>query len=334
MQPRLEEGDLVVIFGGAGFIGRHTVQALAKRGLRIRAAVRRPDLAGHLQPLGNVGQIHAVQANVRHPDSVRAAVKGARAVINLVGILAERGRQTFEAVHIEGARTVARAAREGEAAALVHLSAIGADARARARYARSKAAGEVAVLEEFPEAVVLRPSIVFGPEDQFFNRFAAMARLSPALPLIGGGKTRFQPVYVGDVARAISAMLEGWAQVNESGAIGEGGAIYELGGPEVLSFRALLERVLHYTGRKRWLVPIPFWLATLQALLMSPLPNPPLTVDQVRLLKRDNVVSDEAKARGRTLEGLGISPPTAIDLVVPQYLERFAPKGQYSHYRG
>jgi NADH dehydrogenase len=318
---------LVTIFGGSGFVGRHTVRALAKDGWRVRAASRRPDLAGHLQPMGDVGQIQAVQANLRYPQSVRQAVDGAHAVVNAVGILAGTGRQTFKSVHIAGARAVAKAAREAGVKRFVHVSAIGADPKSSARYACSKAQGEAAVLEEFPEAIILRPSIVFGPEDEFFNRFAAMAVISPVLPLIGGGRTKFQPVFVGDVAAAIAAVVDG---------AGKPGAVYELGGPEVLSFRELLDRTLKYSERKRGYLSMPFWLAKLQALLTWPLPNSvrPLTVDQVRLLQRDNVVSRSADAEGRNLAALGIAAPQAISAVVPPYLERFKPKGQYAHYRG
>lgn len=317
---------LVTIFGGSGFVGRHTVRALAREGYRIRAASRRPDLAGYLQPMGNVGQIQPVQANLRFPESVARAVEGADIVINAVGILAGSGRQTFKAVHDEGARAVAKAARAAGASHFVHISAIGASASSPARYARSKAAGEAAVLEEFPGAIILRPSIVFGPEDEFFNRFAALAQISPVLPLIGGGRTRFQPVYVGDVAEAVVQVLQS----------AKPGAVYELGGPEVLSFRELLERTLSYAGRKRGFISLPFWLAKLQALMTWPLPNSlrPLTVDQVRLLQSDNVVSAEAAKDGRTLAGLGVVPQQSIGSVVPSYLERFRPKGQYSHYRG
>jgi NADH dehydrogenase len=318
---------LVTIFGGSGFVGRHAVRALARSGYRIRAACRRPDLAGYLQPMGDVGQIQPVQANLRYPDSVRRAVEGADIVINAVGILASGGRQTFKAVHAEGAQTVAAAARAAGAEQLIHISAIGAAASSPASYARTKAAGEAAALAAFPGAIILRPSIVFGPEDQFFNRFAAMARISPVLPLIGGGRTRFQPVFVGDVGAAITAA---------AGGAGTPGTVYELGGPEVLTFRELIERTLSYAGRERGLISLPFWLAKLQALLTWPLPNSlrPITVDQVRLLQSDNVVSAEAAKEGRTLAGLGIDVPQAISAVVPAYLERFKPKGQFAHYRG
>lgn len=318
---------LVTIFGGSGFVGRHTVRALARDGWRIRSATRRPDLAGYLQPMGVVGQIHAVQANLRYPQSVVEAATGAEVVINAVGVLAPTGRQSFDKIHDEGARAVAKAAKAAGARCFVHISAIGADARSNSKYARSKAEGERAVLEEFPEAVILRPSIVFGPEDEFFNRFAAMARVSPFLPLIGGGQTKFQPVYVGDVAAAVKASIDGKATP---------GTIYELGGPEILTFRQLLDRTLAYAGRKRSYLPLPFWAAKLQALLTSPLPNAlrPVTLDQIRLLQKDNVVSKKAVDDGRTLAGLGISHPHSIASIVPEYLERFNPKGQYASYRG
>ena len=310
---------LVTIYGGSGFIGRHVVRALAKGGWRIRVAVRRPDLAYHLQPLGMVGQIHAVQANLRFPDSVVHAAEGAEAVVNLVGILYERGRQSFEAVQAEGAAAVARAA-AAAGARLVHISAIGADRSSRSAYARTKAAGEAAALAAVPQAVILRSSIVFGPEDDFFNRFAAIARFSPALPLIGGGRTRFQPVFVSDVAAALAASLEGRAR---------GGVTYELGGPAVKTFRELMEIMLREIGRRRLLVPLPFALARLQAFFLEFLPKPLLTRDQVSLLERDNVVSVEAEREGRTLKGLGIAP-TALETVLPTYLWRFRKAGQFS----
>jgi NADH dehydrogenase len=319
----LDNKTLVTLYGGSGFIGRHVVGAIAKTGARMRVAVRRPELAGHLQPLGGVGQINPVQANVRYPDSLLAAAQGADAVVNLVGILFPSGKQTFKAVQDEGARHVAEAARAAGARALVHVSAIGANSNSPSIYARSKAQGEAAVREVFPGAVILRPSVVFGPEDDFFNLFANLARIAPALPLIGGGNTRLEPVFVGDVAKAVLAGLTGKA---------EPGAPYELGGPEVLTLKQVMQRVLTYTMRKRWLVPLPFPLAKLQAAVMQLLPNPLLTVDQVRLLQTDNVVSEDAKRSGRTLEGLGIEP-VAIAAVVPRYLEQYRPRGQFSDYR-
>ncbi len=322
-----EEGQLIAVVGGSGFIGRHTVRALAQRGYRVRAVVRRPDLAGHLQPMGGVGQIHAVQGNVRFPESIARALEGADGVVNLAGILFKSGAQTFDAIHAAGARTVAQAARDAGARRLIHISALGSDPKSPGQYGRTKSAGESSVLEAFPEAVILRPSLVFGPEDSLFNRFAAMAQMSPVLPLIGGGRTRFQPVYVGDVATAIANACEGGAKP---------GAIYELGGPEVLTFRALLDRVQLHAGRNRRYLPLPFPIAKLAAALTAPLPNAmrPLTVDQVRMLQSDNVVSAAATSDGRTLQGLGVLGPHAIDTIVPGYLVAYRAKGQYSHYRG
>ena len=319
--------QLAIVFGGSGFVGRHTVRALARAGWRIRAAERRPDLAGHLQPLGTVGQIMAVQSNLRFPASIARAVAGADVVINTVGVLANAGSQTFNALHVEGARAVAKASREAGVKRLIHVSAIGADLASNANYAKSKAEGERAVLEEFPDAIILRPSIVFGPEDQFFNRFASLAIMSPMLPLIGGGKTKFQPVFVGDLAAAIKAASEG------AGALGK---TYEIGGPAVVTFRELLDKTQEWSGRDRAYLPLPFWAAKLQALLTWPLPNAlrPITVDQVRMLAVDNVVSDQAQADDRTLAGLGITQATPIESQVPAYLERYKPRGQFSHYRG
>lgn len=310
---------LVTVFGGSGFLGRHVVRALAKRDYRLRIGVRRPDLAGHLQPLGKVGQIHAVQANVRYPASVEAAVRGASIVINLVGILAEGGAQTFDAVQAKGAATVAQAA-AAVGARVIHVSALGADADLASRYARAKAAGEAAVREAAPEAIVFRPSVVFGPEDDFTNRFASMARMMPVLPLIGGGTTQMQPVYAGDVATAIADAANGLAKK---------GATYELGGPEIMTLREIFAAILEITDRKRMFVPLPFGLANLNALLLQFAPSPlTLTRDQVTLLRQDNVVSEAAKSAGLTLEGLGITPDL-LEAIAPQYLWRFRPMGQF-----
>jgi NADH dehydrogenase len=318
MTLQAQNDTLITVFGGSGFLGRHLVRALAKRHYRIRVACRRPDLAGHLQPLGRVGQIHAVQANVRHAGSVEAAVRGADAVVNLVGILFERGRQRFDTVQAYGAEQVALAA-SAHGARMVQVSAIGADENSTAAYARAKAGGEKAVLAATPDATIVRPSIMFGPEDNFFNKFAAMARALPALPLIGGGETRFQPVFVGDVAEAIARAVEGDAKP---------GTIYEAGGPEVLSFKALMEYVLSVTERRRLLIPLPFALAKLKATFLQYLPKPLLTPDQVEMLKTDNVVSPAAQAEGRTLSALGIEP-TAMESIVPTYLWRFRKTGQF-----
>ena len=310
---------LVTVFGGSGFLGRHVVRALAKLGYRIRVAVRRPELAGYLQPFGRVGQIHAVQANLRYPGSVEAAARDADVVINLVGILFERGRQRFDAVQAFGAEAVALAA-AAFGARMIHVSAIGADENAHSHYARSKAIGEKLVLAAVPSAVILRPSILFGPEDDFFNKFAAIARLSPALPLVGGGHTLFQPVFAGDVAGAVVAAIEGRAKDAHT---------YELGGPEVKSFKELMQFMLATVGRRRALVPIPFALAKLQASILQLMPKPLLTPDQVELLRRDIIVSDEAKREGRTFEALGIDP-VAMATVVPSYLWRFRKSGQFT----
>ncbi|MGH6728153.1 MAG: complex I NDUFA9 subunit family protein [Pseudolabrys sp.] len=318
MAPRSNAETLVTVYGGSGFLGRHLVRALAKRDYRIRVAVRRPDLANFLQPLGRVGQIHAVQANLRYAPSVKAAARDAQVLINLVGILYERGKRRFDTIHAFGAEQVALAA-SAHGARMVHVSAIGADEHARSAYARSKAAAERLVLAAQPQAVIMRPSIVFGPEDAFFNRFAAMARISPVMPLIGGGNTRFQPVFVGDVAAAIASAVDG---------NGRAGTIYELGGPEVKTFEELMQFILRTIERKRLLVPVPFFVAKIQAALLQFLPTPPLTPDQVELLKVDNVLSDAAKAEGRTLKAFGIEPEP-IEAIVPTYLWRFRKTGQF-----
>jgi uncharacterized protein YbjT (DUF2867 family) len=310
---------LVTVFGGSGFLGRNVVRALCKRDYRIRVAVRRPELAGHLQPLGRVGQIHAVQANVRYPASIEAAMRDSHVAVNLVGILAQSGAQTFDAVQSSGAAAIAKSA-AAVGADMVHVSAIGADERSSSQYARTKAAGENAVLSALPTATIMRPSIVFGPEDQFTNRFAALARLAPALPLIGGGITRMQPVYVGDVATAIADAVDGKTKA---------GATYELGGPEVLTMREIMETILEITDRDRMLVTLPFGLARLQSIFLQFAPGAlKLTPDQVALLRSDNVVSQQAKAARLTLEGLGITPDS-LEAIAPQYLWRFRPSGQF-----
>ncbi|RVD71292.1 complex I NDUFA9 subunit family protein [Mesorhizobium sp. M4A.F.Ca.ET.029.04.2.1] len=318
MTEILQIPKLVVVFGGSGFVGRHVVRALAKRGYRIRVACRRPDLAGHLQPLGNVGQIQPVQANVRVRWSIDRAVQEADHVVNLVAILHESGRQKFGAVHDFGARAVAEAARS-VGAGLTHISALGADLNSQSVYARTKALGEKAVLETISDAVIFRPSINFGPEDSFFNRFANMARYSPVLPLLGGGQTKFQPVYVGDVAEAIARSVDGKV---------EGGRIYELGGPQVLTFKECMEELLTVIDRKRILVPVPWWVANLQASILGLLPNPLLTKDQVLQLRAHNIVSDQAARESRTLAGLGLQPQS-IGTILPSYLWRFRAAGQF-----
>ena len=309
---------LVTIFGGDGFVGTQIVQLLARKGYRIRVGVRRPDLAGHLRPLGGVGQIAPIQANVRNAESVRRAVSGAHIVINLVGIGYERGRQRFRAVHTMGARNVAEAARAAGAEHLVHMSMLGADLQSPSALARSRALGEVEVLAQFPDAVIIRPSIIFGQGDSFFNLMGSLARLFPVLPLIGG-KTRLQPIYVGDVADAFVAAAEGQVK---------GGRVYELGGPEVLTHKELMQRILHETMRHNPLLPVPAGLGKLLALPFAILPTPLLTGDQVDLLQADNVVSAEALREKRTLAAFGVDP-TPMDAVLPGYLWRFRRRGQF-----
>ena len=309
----------VTVFGGSGFVGRHVVAALAERGFMVLNASRRPELAGHLQPLGVLGQIQSVQANVRVEWSVERAIENADAVVNLVGILAESGKQSFQAVQAEGAATIARHA-AAKGARLCHVSAIGADSRSPSIYARTKAKAEDAVLEAVPEANVMRPSIVFGPEDDFFNRFAAMSRISPFLPLIGGGKTRFQPVYVRDVAEAVAKSVAGETKP---------GVTYELGGPRVLTFRECLDEMQEATFRSRAYLPLPFGVASLMGKVLKYFPGAPITDDQVKLLQRDNVVSRAAIEEGRTLEGLGLVP-TDLDAILPSYMVQYRKEGQFT----
>ena len=321
----------VTVFGGSGFLGRYVVNALAKRNYRVRIAVRRPHVAGPDKNFGAVGQVHAVQANLRYPESVAHAVRGAGAVVNLVGILQPRRAQTFEAVHTEGARTVAEAA-AAAGARVIHVSAIGADLASQSVYARSKAEGEIAVRRAQADAIVLRPSLMFGPGDSFFNRFAALSRMLPVLPL-AGADTRFQPVFVGDVAAAIARAVDGTVPA---------GRTYELGGPEIRTLRELVEYMLRVIERRRLIVALAPTLARAQATVMEVLDflmlgllpdNFKLTRDQVTLLQRDNVVSEAALRDGRTLQGIGIAP-TAFEAVVPSYLVRFRRRGQFDVDRG
>ena len=326
-------GKLVTVFGGSGFVGRYVSKALAEHGWRVRVAVRRPGLAFAQQPSGVVGQINAVQANLRYPDSVARAVRDADAVVNLVGLLAQSGPQTFAGIHTQGTRTIVEATKAAGITRYVQMSAIGADPESSAEYGRTKAEAEAIVRGAIPEAVIVRPSVVFGPEDKFFNRFAAMARLMPALPLIGGGNGLLQPVFVGDVAEAIALAVDGKAKA---------GTIYELGGPATHTFKAIMTFILETTGRRRPLLPLSFPAATLMArgtelakkasfgLLPEMLD---MTQDQVELLKHDNVVSEAAKAEGRTLQGLGIQPES-YEAFVPGYLYRFRKTGQYASYKG
>jgi len=318
MTAQASYDTLVTVIGGSGFLGRNVVRALARRGYRIRVACRRPDLANFLQPLGWVGQIQPVQANLRYPESLAAATRDASVVVNLVGILYERGRQRFDSVQAEGAEAAAKIA-AAHHARFVQVSAIGADAASPSGYGRTKADGEQRVLEAVPDATIFRPSIMFGPDDDFFNRFAALARFSPALPLIGGGETKFQPVFVGDVAEAIAKAVDGDAKP---------ATIYELGGPEILTFKELMQYILSVTERKRLLIPLPFAAARLIASFLQFAPKPLLTPDQVQLLRFDNIVSEEATREGRTLAGLGITP-RSVEAVVPNYLWRFRKTGQF-----
>jgi uncharacterized protein YbjT (DUF2867 family) len=316
VQPALQPGDLVTVFGGSGFVGRHLVRTLAQKGYRVRVAVRRPNEALFLRPMGEVGQVQPVQANVRDQASCAAAMAGASAVINLVGVLYEAGAQKFDAIHEVASKSLASLAADAGVARFVQMSAIGADAEAKSLYAQSKAGGEAGALEHFPSATIVRPSIVFGPEDQFFNKFATLARVAPALPLVGGGTTKYQPVYVKDVASAIVAILD-------KGNLA--GKTIELGGPEVVTFRQLMERTLKVIERKRFLMTVPYFQARVMAAFLQWLPSPLLTPDQVELLKVDNVVGEGAL----TFADLGIVP-TAMDVILPTYLSRFRRTGQFA----
>ncbi len=307
---------LATVFGGSGFVGRYVVRQLARHGWRVNVAVRDAEYAKFLKPMGDVGQVTPMAVSIRDKAAVAAAVTGADAVVNLVGLLYESGNQNFEAIHHQAARTVAEAAAAAGVARLVQISAIGADPASPSLYARTKAAGEAAVRAAFPAATILRPSLVFGPEDGFFNRFAGLARVLPALPLFGGGKTHFQPVYVGDVAEAAIRAI------NDSTTAGQ---TYELGGPTIYTFRQLIELMLKEIRRKRCLISVPFPIARLEARFLEVLPVPPLTVDQVRLLERDNIVAQGVPG----LPELGIKP-TPVEAVIPSYLDRFRPGGRFS----
>ncbi len=312
---------LVTIFGGSGFVGRYIAQRMARQGWRVRVAVRRPNEAHFVRPYGRVGQVEPVLCNIRNDDSVRQVTMGADAVVNCVGTFDARGKNNFDAVQHQGAARIARIAAEQGVGRVVHISAIGADAEGESLYARSKGRGEAAILEACPEAVILRPSVIFGPEDQFFNRFAGMARMSPVIPLVGA-QTKFQPVYVDDVAQAAELAVMGNAAPG----------VYELGGPDVNTFRELIEDMLTTIRRRRLILPLPFWAGTLMgqvtgavSLLTGGLAPQPITVDQVKSLRQDNVVGEGVK----TFEDLGLAP-TAIEAVVPSYLWQFRPSGQYA----
>jgi NADH dehydrogenase len=320
---RTPEQQIVTVFGGSGFLGRYVVSLLAKRGYRVLVPTRQPNLTAFL-PMGKVGQVHPIQANIRYPESIKHAVMRADHVINLTGILQEGGRQTFDAVHAEGARLIAEAT--PKTASLIHVSALGADAQSESAYARSKAAGEAAILNLRPDAVILRPSILFGPDDSFFNRFAALVRMLPVLPL-ACADTRFQPVYAGNVAEAIVRAVDGAVKPGT----------YELGGPEIRTLRQMVEFVCEVTERKRLILPLPGSVGRFQGMVMGALdkltlgllPNEIVTThDQAILLEKDNVVSQAALSEGRTLEGLGITP-TTIEAIVPSYLIRYRKTGQF-----
>ncbi len=316
-------GDLVVVFGGSGFIGKQVVRALAKRGYRVRIAMRRPHLGAELRVMGDVGQVQIVQANVRFPQSIDTALEDADAVVNLVAVMYESGQQNFETLNVDAAQAIAQAAAKRGITRVVHMSALGAAPKG-ARYARTKYRGERAVLEAAPTATILRPSVVFGPEDTFFNRFAEMATTMPFLPSIGGGKSKLQPIFVGDVADAVVAALS----KHEAR-----GRTYELGGPRTYTFKQLLEFITTEIDRPRPLVPLPFFVAHPLGLLLNwafsliPFANPPLTGDQVTLLKRDNVVGADPGAH--TIADLGVAPLESVEAIVPSYLWRFRPYGQF-----
>jgi NADH dehydrogenase len=327
-QATREANRLATVFGGSGFLGRHIVRALVHQGWRVRVAVRRPDLAAFLQPIGGVGQIQPMQANLRFPESIAAALEGVSAVVNATGVTAESGAQTFKAVHVEGARALAQAASAARVSSYVHISGVGADPNSASPYIASKGHGEIAARDSFPEAVILRPSVVFGPEDDFFNRFGALACHLPILPLLGGGGTRLQPVYVGDVGQAVAAALSGVAKPSVT---------YELGGPRTMTLREAAELTLREIGRRRVLVGLPLgpsrWLAASTQFASKATFGlfPTLlttTRDQVDLLASHNVVSAEAEAEGRVLSSLGVAPQAA-EAIIPSYLARFRRTGQY-----
>ena len=327
-----ERSRLATVFGGSGFVGRNIVRSLASRGWRVRVAVRRPDLAEFLRTAGAVGQVEAVQANLRYPRSVAAALEGAEMAVNATGVRAEAGAQTFQAVHVDGARAIAEAARAAGVTTLAHISGIGADPHSPSAYVASKGLGEAATLEVFPQATILRPSVVFGPEDDFFNRFGALARILPVIPLVGGGQTRLQPVYVGDVAQAVATVLAGDARP---------GTVYELGGPQVMTLREAADLVMATVQRRRLLVGLPLGPSRLVASLTTFASGVSLGLfpkllttsrDQVDLLANDNVVSASAEAEGRVLRALGIAPQAA-DAIIESYLVRFRRTGQYEAQR-
>ena len=320
--------ELIVVFGGSGFIGRHVIKALARRGFRVRAPMRRPHLGQDLRVLGDVGQIHLMQANVRFPNSVARALEGATGVVNLVGVLHQSGKQTFQAMHVDATVTIADAAKAAGIAKVVQVSSIGANPRAKADYARSKGEAEQALRQRVPTATVLRPSIVFGAEDNFFNRFAQMSRSAAPfgvfgrLPLIGGGKTKLQPVHVQDVADAVVAALT---------RTDAAGRTYELGGPRVYTFRELLDFIQKTIDRKQGYLPLGFSIAGLAGsiLQLQPIGAPMLTADQVKMLRSDNIVGVSGEKDIGTIGDLAVAPLETIESIVPTYLWRFRPYGQF-----
>lgn len=324
-------GELITVFGGSGFVGRYVVRNLCRAGYRVRVAVRNPHLAGDQRLAGDVGQVQIVQANVRNRPSIARAVEGAWGVVNLVGILYEKGAQTFVGTQGLGAKNIAELSAAAGVERFVQLSAIGADDDGQAEYARTKADAEDSVREFMPGAVILRPSIIFGPEDDFFNRFADMARLSPALPAIGGGETKFQPIFVGDVAAAVMAGLQ-----QEEAA----GRTFELGGPETFTFKEILQYILKEIDRPRLLLPLPFFIAkpigmvTGALFKLWPFHEPPITSDQVDMLRSDNVVGETGDASIGTISDLGVTELESIEAIVPTYLWRFRPQGQFHEAKG
>lgn len=311
--------QLVTIFGGSGFIGRQIVRSLAKRGYRIRVACRRPDLAGHVLPLGTPGQIALVQANLRYPDSVAAACEGAHAVVNATGTEVSSGAQSFDAVVVFGSEAVANAAKQAKAKLMVMVSGLGADVQSASKAAQAKGKAEAATRRAFAGASIVQPSVVFGPDDRFFNRLASLVRFAPVLPVVAPD-TRIQPVFVGDVAEAIATLIDrGEAD----------GKTYELGGPATTTLKDITQYVVDVTQRKRLLLPLPYGAAKLLGILMGWLPGAPITVDQVEMLQSDNIVSTVARSEGRDLAGLGITA-RAFATIAPTFLYRFRKEGQFT----
>lgn len=312
--------ELIVVFGGSGFVGKHVVRALCKAGFRVRVAMRRPQLGQELRVMGNVGQVQLVQANVRDYESVARALDGANGAINLVGLLYEKGKQKFGDVMDNGAQNIARACKVHNISKLVHVSAI-VDKDSRAKYALAKIHAENAIKETLPSAVILRPSVIFGADDGFFNLFAGISRITPIMPLIGGGQTKFQPVFVGDVARAIMAAMGDAAT----------GKTFELGGPQSYTFEQILRFIASVTNRPRAYLKLPFWLVQMKGNVLDfifrfiPFAAPPLTGDQVELMRSDNVVADNALG----FDALGITDLSTIEAITPSYLARFRPHGQF-----